>query len=72
MASTPPPPVDGEDDRASEPTKNLRLGDAERIAAERLLAGAEPMMPALDAAARLTADATAAAEALESLQRLLQ
>jgi hypothetical protein len=69
-----------------------RLGDAEKIAAQRLdsssisslkaaLAGVTAeerlqsgprLVERIDAAARLAADATAAAEAVESLKRLLQ
>jgi hypothetical protein len=45
------------------------LASAPAVGAE---ATAQPLTSALDAAAKLAADATAAAEALESLKRLLQ
>ena len=90
MSSSPALAVDNTAPQLTPPPSATRLGDAEKLAAERLdsapisslkaaLAGVTAAPPAgprlverIDAAAKLAADATAAAEAVERLKRLLQ
>jgi hypothetical protein len=92
MSSLPALAIDNSAARLPDHIRAVRLGDAEKIASERLdsasisslkaaLAGvsARPPLPTaprlverIDAAAKLAADATAAAEAVETLKRLLQ
>src|SRR5262245_32518903 len=92
MSSVPALALDNAAPAFAEPSRVMRLGDAEKIASDRLdsasisslkaaLAGVKatnalPSPPRLveriDAAAKLAAEATAAAQAVDTLKRLLQ
>ena len=69
-ASERPEPV--HDGPPADPDGALPAADLASAPAPAAEATAQPLTSALDAAAKLAADATAAAEALESLKRLLQ